>query len=181
MSTVGSIGPAARALERRERSAAAAPGTLRAVSDAPPPVSAHFVNNVLAAAASYIDDEPETARDVIAELGQFLSFRLRDPAPVSLARELEHVTTYVRLEQARFPGRIDAKLPGTGGLPAVQVDPASVQAPLAAALGRRLREVPGPCAVALEGPSGDYVFALALGGPNGAGQERIEIRPAVRS
>jgi two-component system, LytTR family, sensor kinase len=150
------------------------------VSEAPPPVSAHFVNNVLAAAASYIDDEPETARDVIAELGQFLSFRLRDPAPVSLARELDHVSTYVRLEQARFPGRIEATLPPAGALPAVQVEPASLQAPLAEALGRRLREIPGPCSVSLRGPAGDCVFALELGGANGAAPEQIEIRPAVR-
>jgi LytS/YehU family sensor histidine kinase len=158
---------------------AAAAGTLRAVSDAPPAVSAHFVNNVLAAAASYIDDEPETARDVIAELGQFLSFRLRDPAPVSLARELDHVSTYLRLEQARFPGRIEATLPAVENLPPVQVRPASLQAPLAEALGRRLREVPGACTVALRGPNGEGAFALEVSGPNGSGREQIEILPAV--
>lgn len=158
---------------------AGATGTLRGVSDAPPPVSAHFVNNVLAAAASYIDEEPEMARDVIAELGQFLSFRLRDPAPVTLARELDHVATYVRLEQARFPGRIEARLPDAGGAPRVQVAPASVQAPLAEALGRRLREVPGPCSLALSGPDGDGAFALEVAGPNGDGGERIAIRPGA--
>ena len=176
---VGSIGAAGLPLERRDGMQAAATGTLRAVPDAPPPVSAHFVNNVLAAAASYIDEEPDTARDVIAELGQFLTFRLRDPAPVSLARELEHVSTYVRLEQRRFPGRIDATLPAVDGLPTMQVQPASVQAPLAEALGRRLRAVPGPCTVALRGPSGDGAFAVELSGPSGDAAEQFEIRPAV--
>ena len=42
-----------------------------------PPVSVHFVNNVLAAAAGYIEDDPDEARDVLALLSQFLSYRLR--------------------------------------------------------------------------------------------------------
>jgi two-component system, LytTR family, sensor histidine kinase LytS len=72
----------------------------------------HFVNNVLATAASYIEEDPDTARDVLAELGAFLTHRLRGPRTVSPADELEHVAVYLRLEQARFPGRIDAELRG---------------------------------------------------------------------
>jgi two-component system, LytTR family, sensor histidine kinase LytS len=151
------------------------------VPEAPPPVSAHFVNNVLAAAASYIDEEPETARDVIAELGQFLSFRLTPAESVSLARELDHVGSYVRLEQARFPGRIEASLPSSQGLPAVQVRPASVQAPLADALGRRLREIAGPCAMALRGPSGGARFELELSGPDGGAPDHLQIDAAVHA
>jgi hypothetical protein len=37
-------------------------------SSGPPPVSVHFVNNVLAAAASYIEDDPDEVRDVLAQL-----------------------------------------------------------------------------------------------------------------
>jgi LytS/YehU family sensor histidine kinase len=149
------------------------------VPDGPPPVSAHFVNNVLAAAASYIDEEPDLARDVIAELGQFLSFRLAPAASVSLARELDHVSTYVRLEQARFPGRIEASLPSSAGLPTVHVAPASVQAPVADALGSRLREVVGPCAMMLTGPGAGTRFELVLSGPDGAAPTRIEIVPEM--
>src|SRR5206468_5590092 len=81
------------------------------------PVSVHFVNNVLAAAASYIEVEPDTARDVLAELGAFLSHRLRGPRAVSPGEELEHMAVYLRLEQARFPGRIDVELPTVNELP----------------------------------------------------------------
>lgn len=151
------------------------------MSDAPPPVSAHFVNNVLAAAASYIDEEPDVARDVIAELGQFLSFRLGDPAPVTLARELDHVATYLRLEQARFPGRIAAQLPEPATLPALRVAPASVAGPLSEALSRRLREVAGPCSIALSAPDGEGVFELEVSGPNGTAAEQVAIRPSVAS
>jgi LytS/YehU family sensor histidine kinase len=104
------------------------------------PVSVHFVNNVLAAAASYIEVEPDTARDVLAGLGAFLSHRLRPGRVVPLSEELEHVAVYLRLEQARFPGRLDAELPPARGLPRAEVVPGAVQAPLADALGRRLGE-----------------------------------------
>ena len=46
-----------------------APGSQNTPTGAAP-VSVHFVNNVLAAAASYIEDEPDYARDVLAELGR---------------------------------------------------------------------------------------------------------------
>jgi LytS/YehU family sensor histidine kinase len=104
------------------------------------PVSVHFVNNVLAAAASYIEIEPDTARNVLADLGAFLSHRLRPARIVALAHELEHVAAYIRLEQARFPGRLDAELPPAGALPAAECLPGQIQAPLADALGRRLGE-----------------------------------------
>src|SRR3954447_13671743 len=114
-----------------------APG-IQSTPTGPAPVSVHFVNNVLAAAASYIEVEPDTARDVLAGLGAFLSHRLRPGRIVPLAQELDHVAVYVRLEQARFPGRLEAELPPAGGVPAIDCVPGEVQAPLADALGRWL-------------------------------------------
>ncbi|MEA2179442.1 MAG: two-component system, LytTR family, sensor kinase, partial [Solirubrobacteraceae bacterium] len=87
------------------------------------PVSVHFVNNVLAAAASYIEVEPDTARDVLARLGAFLSHRLRPARVVTLAQEIDHVGDYVRLEQARFPGRLEAELPPPERLPTADCVP----------------------------------------------------------
>jgi LytS/YehU family sensor histidine kinase len=115
----------------------------------PAPVSVHFVNNVLAAAASYIELEPDTARDVLAGLGAFLSHRLREARIVPLSQELEHVATYLRLEQARFPGRLEAELPPASGLPTAECAPGAVQAPLADALGRWLGQRTGRVHVAL--------------------------------
>jgi LytS/YehU family sensor histidine kinase len=113
------------------------------------PVSVHFVNNVLAAAASYIEVEPDTARDVLAGLGAFLSHRLRPARIVPLSQELDHVAVYVRLEQARFPGRLQAELPATDGVPTAECVPGEVQAPLADALGRWLGERRGRVRIAL--------------------------------
>jgi len=114
------------------------------------PVSVHFVNNVLAAAASLIEDEPDEAREVLALLSQFLTYRLRAPdGPVPVAAELDHVSTYLRLEQARFPGRIELELPAASELPEAHVARAAVQAPVAAGLGRRLSARSGPCRLVL--------------------------------
>jgi two-component system sensor histidine kinase LytS len=113
------------------------------------PVSVHFVNNVLAAAASYIEVEPDAARDVLADLGAFLSHRLRPARYVPLAQELDHVAVYVRLEQARFPGRLEAELPPSDRVPTAQCVPGEVQAPLADALDRWLGERRGRVRLAL--------------------------------
>jgi LytS/YehU family sensor histidine kinase len=113
------------------------------------PVSVHFVNNVLAAAASYIEVEPDRARDVLAGLGAFLSHRLRPARIVPLAQELDHVAVYLKLEQARFPGRLEAELPATDNLPQRDCVPGAVQAPLADALGRWLGERRGRVRLAL--------------------------------
>jgi LytS/YehU family sensor histidine kinase len=135
----------------------------------------HFINNVLAAAASYIEEDPDTARDVLAELGAFLSHRLRGPRTVGPADELEHVGVYLRLEQARFPGRIEAELPAAADLPATQIAPGDVQAPLSEALNRWLSQQPGRVRVALRARDG--ALDLQLDRPDEPGEpgERLRI------
>jgi two-component system, LytTR family, sensor kinase len=144
------------------------------------PVSVHFLNNVLAAAASYIEDDPDQARDVLAELSAFLSYRLRrPPRDVSLSQEIEHTRVYVRLEQARFPGRIVATLPGRDEVPDIQVDPAAVQAPVAEVLGRWLGQRPGPCRLALRALPGEQALELIVDRPADpeVDPERLRIVP----
>jgi hypothetical protein len=85
-------------------------------------VSVHFVNNVLAAAASYVEEDPDAARDALAELGAFLTHRLRPPRPVPLSDELDHVEVYLRLQEFRFPGRLDAEV-GDSDAPRTLVGP----------------------------------------------------------
>ncbi len=139
-----------------------------------PPISAHFVNNVLAAAASYIEDDPDLARDVLAELGQFLSYCLReDPGPVTAGQELAHTATYLRLQQARFPDRISAQLPAAEELPGGRIAPDSIQGPVAEALGRRLRERAGTCRLTVR-PSAQGLEA-ELSGAAGEDPELVRI------
>jgi two-component system, LytTR family, sensor kinase len=139
------------------------------------PVSVHFVNNVLAAAASYIEEDPEAAREVLAELGAFLSHRLRGPRAVSPAEELEHVGVYLRLEQARFPGRIAVELPAVSDLPSAALGAGDVQAPLSEAISRWMAQHTGPVRVALRA-RGD-ALDLQLDRPDAPGEagERLRI------
>lgn len=139
------------------------------------PVSVHFVNNVLAAAASYIEEDPETARDVLAELGSFLSHRLRAPRLVSAAEELDHVAVYLRLEQARFPGRIEVELPKAADLPSAQVVPGDIQAPLSDALGRWLSRRVGRVRLGLRARADALDLQLDRPDEPGEAGERLRI------
>lgn len=139
------------------------------------PVSVHFVNNVLAAAASYIEEDPETARDVLAELGSFLSHRLRAPRLVSAAEELDHVAVYLRLEQARFPGRIEVELPKAVDLPSAQVVPGDIQAPLSDALGRWLSRRVGRVRLGLRARADALDLQLDRPDEPGEAGERLRI------
>lgn len=158
------------------------PKTVGATAREGTSISVHFVNNVLAAAASYIEEEPETARDVLAELGAFLSHRLRPGRTITLAEELDHVGVYLRLEQARFPGRIEAELPPAHTLPRAAAVPGDVQGPLGEALARWLRE-PGRVRAALRVRDQAEVLELQLDRPDApeAAGERVRIPLAGRS
>jgi two-component system, LytTR family, sensor histidine kinase LytS len=153
-----------------------APGSQNTPTGAAP-VSVHFVNNVLAAAASYIEDEPDTARDVLAALGAFLSHRLRPARIVPLAQELDHVAVYVSLEQARFPGRLQAELPSTDRVPAAECVPGEVQAPLADAVERWLGERRGRVRLALRAHLDGSALEAQFDEPDdpAAGAERVRI------
>jgi LytS/YehU family sensor histidine kinase len=141
------------------------------------PVSVHFVNNVLAAAASYIEEDPDMARDVLAELGAFLSHRLRPARAVSPAEELEHVGVYLRLEQARFPERISFALPKASELPAVRLAPGEVQAPVAEALSRWMAQRTGQVRLALRARAD--ALDLQLDGPDDPGEAGARLRIAL--
>ena len=145
------------------------------------PVSVHFVNNVLAAAASYIEVEPDTARDVLAELGAFLSHRLRPARIVPLAQELDHVAVYLRLEQARFPGRVEAELPPADNVPLAQCVPGEVQAPLADALGRWLRDRRGRVRLALRARLDGSALEAQFDEPDDPASSAERVRIALSS
>ena len=139
------------------------------------PVSVHFVNNVLAAAASYIEEDPDTARDVLAELGAFLSHRLRGPRTVSPAEELDHIAVYLRLEQARFPGRIEVELPTVSDLPSSAVGAGDVQAPVSEAISRWMGQHTGSVRVALRARDGGLDLQLDRPDAPGEAGERLRI------
>jgi two-component system LytT family sensor kinase len=87
--------------EQEERLAHAELRALRAQ------ISPHFIYNALAAVAGDIHARPEEARELLIDFAEFTRYLFRDGRSyVTLAEELAHVERYLRLEQARFPGRL---------------------------------------------------------------------------
>lgn len=136
----------------------------------------HFLNNVLAVAASYVDEDPGQARELLADLGAFLAYRLReDLEPVALAEELEFVRTYLRLEHGRFGERVVADVTDApDASPAVR--PLTLQEAVQAALDRRLQDRPGAVRVAVRvaGDAGSVRIDLS-DFPGGGAPERVVV------
>jgi two-component system LytT family sensor kinase len=87
--------------EQEERLAQAELRALRAQ------ISPHFIYNALAAVAGDIHDRPEEARELLTDFAEFTRYLFRDGRSyVTLGEELAHVERYLRLEQARFRGKL---------------------------------------------------------------------------
>jgi hypothetical protein len=82
----------------------------------------HFIGNALNAIASRIDDSPQAAQRMTADLADLVRDALRDLGDEgTVAEELERLRPYLALEQARFEDRLELEL---------KVDPAVLGAPL---------------------------------------------------
>jgi two-component system LytT family sensor kinase len=91
--------------EQEERLAQAELRALRAQ------ISPHFIYNALAAVAGDIHDRPEEARELLTDFAEFTRYLFRDGRSyVTLAEELAHVERYLRLEQARFRGKLHVEI-----------------------------------------------------------------------
>ncbi len=68
----------------------------------------HFLFNALNTISSLLDDDPQHARGMIANLGDLLraSLELEDVQEVPLERELELLDRYLAIERARFGDRL---------------------------------------------------------------------------
>ncbi len=87
--------------EQEERLAQAELRALRAQ------ISPHFIYNALAAVAGDIHARPEEARELLTDFAEFTRYLFRDRRSyVTLGEEIDHVSRYVRLEQARFRGSL---------------------------------------------------------------------------
>ena len=72
-------------------------------------IKPHFLNNTLSVIASMITRDPQEAKNLITELGDYLAgcYYFDETSPfVPLREELDTVQTYVRIEKARFRERL---------------------------------------------------------------------------
>ncbi|GIU29817.1 sensor histidine kinase [Shewanella sp. MBTL60-007] len=74
-------------------------------------VNPHFLFNALNTIAAIIRRDPNTARQLIQNLSQFLRINLkRTTGLVTLADELEHIDSYLTIEKARFIDKLTVNI-----------------------------------------------------------------------
>jgi len=74
-------------------------------------INPHFLFNALNTLAAVIRRDPDEARQLVQYLSTFFRKSLKRPGnEVSLKDEIEHVDAYLKIELARFAGRLDVKM-----------------------------------------------------------------------
>ncbi|MEO6529443.1 MAG: sensor histidine kinase, partial [Specibacter sp.] len=74
-------------------------------------ISPHFIYNSLNAIASFINTDPERARDLVVEFADFTRYSFRRHGDfTTLAEELRCIDRYLLLENARFGDRLQVSL-----------------------------------------------------------------------
>jgi len=74
-------------------------------------ISPHFIYNSLNAIASYINTDPQRARELVVEFADFTRYSFRRHGNfTTLAEELQSIDRYLLLERARFGERLKVSL-----------------------------------------------------------------------
>jgi two-component system LytT family sensor kinase len=74
-------------------------------------ISPHFIYNSLNAIASFINTDPQRARDLVVEFADFTRYSFRRHGDfTTVAEELRSIDRYLLLERARFGERLRVKL-----------------------------------------------------------------------
>lgn len=70
-------------------------------------ISRHFLFNSLNAVAALCRKDPEAAAELVGEISTYLQLSLEEkPFLIPLEEELEHLRSYLQIQQVRFPGRL---------------------------------------------------------------------------
>ncbi len=145
-------------------------------------ISPHFIYNALAAVAGNIHEDPEAAREQLIDFAEFTRYLFRDGRPyVSLAEEVEHVERYLRLEQARLPGRLEVRIDVDPSCHAAIVPTMSLQPLAENAIRHGVRRRPGGGTITIRARAhGDDVqLSVADDGDGFApGRSDLELRGA---
>ncbi|RJU01587.1 sensor histidine kinase [Arthrobacter frigidicola] len=74
-------------------------------------ISPHFIYNSLNAIASFINTDPQRARDLVVEFADFTRYSFRRHGDfTTVAEELQSIDRYLLLERARFGDRLKVRL-----------------------------------------------------------------------
>ncbi|MEZ4653452.1 MAG: histidine kinase [Candidatus Eisenbacteria bacterium] len=127
-------------------------------------VQPHFLFNTLNAISVLIEQDPKTARAMIASLSDFLRATLTEGGrqEIPLKREIELLRTYLRIEQTRFGDRLEVAIRIDDAAAGVAV-PALVLQPLVEnAIRHGISRRPGRSRIEIEGTVSSGTLLLAV-------------------
>lgn len=89
----------------------------------------HFLFNSLNTVIALIRTDPDTARDLLIQLGSFLRKNLNSSqnALISLQQEVEHTQAFLNIEKIRFYDRLNLRIEIEPGLEHVLIPPLTLQ------------------------------------------------------
>jgi two-component sensor histidine kinase len=133
-------------------------------------INPHFLFNALNAIAGLIQDQPQLADETIEQLAQVFRYTLRKAENewVRLEEEIEFVTAYLRVEQARFGERLQVSLEIGPGAGAISVPAMTVQPLVENAIKHGAAAVGGRATVMVRAAIHDQVLAIEVS-DNGPG------------
>jgi signal transduction histidine kinase len=127
-------------------------------------INPHFLFNGLNAIAGLIQDQPALADETIEQLAHVFRYTLRKSETewVRLEEEVEFITAYLRVEQARFGHRLRVEVDIDPEAATIPVPAMTIQALIENALKHGAANVPGPATVALRGRLEAGVLAIEV-------------------
>lgn len=133
-------------------------------------INPHFLFNALNAIAGLIQDQPALADETIEHLAEVFRYTLRKSETewVRLEEEVEFVSAYLRVEQARFGNRLRVAIDIEPAAAAIPVPAMAIQALIENAIKHGASHVEGPAAVSLRAAIANDALAIVVS-DNGPG------------
>jgi two-component sensor histidine kinase/uncharacterized membrane protein YuzA (DUF378 family) len=133
-------------------------------------INPHFLFNALNAIAGLIQDQPALADETIEQLAQVFRYTLRKSETewVRLEEEIEFVTAYLRVEQARFGQRLHVALNVDASAAPMLVPAMTIQPIIENAIKHGASNVEGPATVTLQAAIDEDVLRIEVSN-NGPG------------
>jgi two-component system, LytTR family, sensor kinase len=142
-------------------------------------ISPHFVYNSLNAIASFVRTDPERARELLLEFGDFTRYSFRRHGEfTTLAEELNSVERYLVLEKARFGDRLDVTLRVAPEVLPVVVPFLSLQPLVENAVRHGLEARAGEGRVEITAENNDYEAFISIE-DDGSGEDPERVRRAL--
>ena len=138
-------------------------------------INPHFLFNAINTVSSFIRTKPEKARELLLDLSDYYRFRLHDADEfIDLQKEMEHIKTYLEIEQARFDDRLEVDFPDTVNLE-ISVPPLIVQPIVENAVKHGIQNsvMGGKVSISLEKKKGQVIISVE---DNGVGIETEKIK-----